>query len=508
MEYVVKHGGEYSERFKSTIGVLTGDSASPGLWNFYFADLTFPDDPDDIVLAGTPVPFMAHADDGALLSTTSRGAQRRTDVTFTWSTRSFADISITKTFFLPFNTLPYRMPRLYVGDREIHAATDYKFIGLAFCTTERNIFSKNYTIKASKARGLSRSTFAAERHVGMWAPAAGIRLYNARVDPHLTFGADVIPDVDEAGVKLYEDVQSSFARRLLHLTSRSMLAALYTETGLMPIRFRRAGLALGYAKYLLNAHTLEVGNIPHLAYLDTIDLARNGESGWAGDLRIALGSLPCPVEMEWDNLLSEDKIATLITAVRDSCETYLRTEIYKMTKSQFLKGRKEEVAAGRMAEVMLYRREYLRIKNSANRIALTQLMCSDHSLGVELLRRRQGPWKHVYRHWRLCRFCRHAVEDECHAMLICTGEPRLRLLRADFLRDLWVIWPDLRSFANIAAVDFLLLILHCPNKRVRWAVTTRVSRFVRQVFDVYEEYPIWIPPVYLSAFGAGELLYP
>jgi hypothetical protein len=55
-----------------------------------------------------------------------------------------------------------------------------------------------------------------------------------------------------------------------------------------------------------------------------------------------------------------------------------------------------------------------------HRIALTQLLLSDHVLAVELLRRqtRACPLP-VLRHQRLCWLCRHAVETPEHALLLC-----------------------------------------------------------------------------------------
>lgn len=52
MSYVVRDSSEMTEGFVSLIGVLTGDTVSPVLWNVYFADLEkhLPDDPDDIQL--------------------------------------------------------------------------------------------------------------------------------------------------------------------------------------------------------------------------------------------------------------------------------------------------------------------------------------------------------------------------------------------------------------------------------------------------------------------------
>ncbi|TEB22232.1 hypothetical protein FA13DRAFT_1568873, partial [Coprinellus micaceus] len=79
----------------------------------------------------------------------------------------------------------------------------------------------------------------------------GTRLYNSRVDCHLTYGCEVVIDIDEKSLRLLEEAQLFFLRRLLGLNSRSPMAPLFTETGIMPIRHRRLILALQFAQYAL-----------------------------------------------------------------------------------------------------------------------------------------------------------------------------------------------------------------------------------------------------------------
>ncbi|KAJ7330404.1 hypothetical protein DFH08DRAFT_638183, partial [Mycena albidolilacea] len=62
---------------------------------------------------------------------------------------------------------------------------------------------------------------------------------------------------------------------------------------------------------------------------------------------------------------------------------------------------------------------YLRIPVPAHRKALTRLILSAHTLGVELLRYVERDRPAVPRYTRLCRFCRRRVETEAHALLEC-----------------------------------------------------------------------------------------
>ncbi|KAJ3871360.1 hypothetical protein F5051DRAFT_303183, partial [Lentinula edodes] len=68
MTYVVRHGDQVSSAFRSLIGVLTGDTLSPMLWNIYFSDLDIPIHNNDVLLNGLPVSHVEQADDVAIWS--------------------------------------------------------------------------------------------------------------------------------------------------------------------------------------------------------------------------------------------------------------------------------------------------------------------------------------------------------------------------------------------------------------------------------------------------------
>jgi hypothetical protein len=54
----------------------------------------------------------------------------------------------------------------------------------------------------------------------------------AQIELHLTFGCEVALDVTHAHVSKLEDVQNEYLRRLLGLNRRSVLAILFSETGI------------------------------------------------------------------------------------------------------------------------------------------------------------------------------------------------------------------------------------------------------------------------------------
>ncbi|KAJ7167411.1 hypothetical protein C8R43DRAFT_174350 [Mycena crocata] len=394
---------------------------------------------------------------------------------------------IIKTKWMLFGPLPHILPLIYVGPSLIELVDEYKFVGIWFTSTTRQIFSKHYSVKASKARSVSYATFSVESFVGVLPPREGLLLYKARVDPHLTFGCEVVLDVDHVLGPTLDAPQNHFLRRLLGLNRRSMLAVLFTETGMMPIRYRRALLALRYAQGFA-AIPADVEDIPRASFRESLRIAGQGHSCWASDLHWVLSSLPVPVALDYAALLTAEGIDGIMKEVEAACDGALKSEIDGLVKTQFLKNRLESDDNGKLVAVTRRFRHYLRLVNAPHRVAYTRLMLSDHRLAVEGLRHGNRVWRFVERELRLCRFGCAAVEDECHALLVCGGHPSLTGLRAHFLRDAYALRPDLRQqVQTMAAGDFLMIIVHCRD------VTKRLAKFVYDIFAVFEQTEMLVP---------------
>lgn len=118
----------------------------------------------------------------------------------------------------------------------------------------------------------------------------------------------------------------------------------------------------------------------------------------------------------------------------------------------------------------------------------TRFLLSDHRLAVEALRHGNREWRFVERELQLCRFCRAAVEDECHALLQCTGHPALTGLRANFLRDVYAAAPEWsQRVQTMSAYESLMTLVHSRD------VTKRLARFVYDIFTVFEQEETWVP---------------
>ncbi|KAJ7694012.1 hypothetical protein B0H14DRAFT_3530891 [Mycena olivaceomarginata] len=265
-----------------------------------------------------------------------------------------------------------------------------------------------------------------------------------------------------------------------------MLAVLFTETGQMPVCIRRLLLALGRLKYMLG---VDPGRVVHSALLDSIALCRDGKAGWASDLLIMLRRLPTSITLGADDLLCSATIDAVRKEVITIVDADLQGDIDRLVKTHLLRNRVEMGQDKSLGLVSRRLRHYLTaVVVPAHRKAMTGLLLGDHNLSVERLRYGTRYRKPVPRKFRLCRFCRGAVEDEVHALFDCVTEPRLIELRANFLGSLATRDPGLRAlYGSIPNYEFLLQVISS-----RKAVQI-FAKHIYLVLCVFQDTPRYFP---------------
>ncbi len=137
MTYVVKLGPHHSEAFKSIVGILAGDSPSPGLWNIYFSDFTLPPHADDVTLRDQPMSHIEQADDIILFSNSSEGLQSKLDILFDWCQKNSMTISHDKTKIWIAGWLPSTLPSFTVGGLPLSCVSKHKYVGITLSSMDR-----------------------------------------------------------------------------------------------------------------------------------------------------------------------------------------------------------------------------------------------------------------------------------------------------------------------------------------------------------------------------------
>ncbi|PPQ72667.1 hypothetical protein CVT25_007993, partial [Psilocybe cyanescens] len=408
----------FTDLFQSLWGILAGDSLSPDLFTFYAADCDPPKQENDVVLFQVVITYLLLADDMAMMEYLREGAMKEKlgYMANIWCRENFLKLNVAKTKFMIFGPLPASLPILMVNGSSIDAVSIFKYVGFYFQSTKRNIFAEHYVKKSNLAAAGNRSFYMLESIFGTLWPKLGVQLYMARVDPHLIHGCEVVLDVDSSSLLLLEKIQLEGLRRILGLGPRCMRAVLFTESGIMPIAYRRVILALRYVAYLWES---PIHRLVRIAFEDSKRLLQDNKPCWLGDLTRVLRELPHPVEFAIGDVTNRAEIEKIIKKVEQSCALSLHTEIENSDRVPLLHGRMREGDTPCLHTVVKFRLYLHRVVVPAHRLALTRFICSAHGLAVERLRHTERHQDKIPREFRLCRLCKCSVEDEQHVIFLC-----------------------------------------------------------------------------------------
>ncbi|KAF8305611.1 hypothetical protein DL93DRAFT_2038531, partial [Clavulina sp. PMI_390] len=398
MEYEVSYNGETSLPFQSSLGLLTGDSASPGFWNLFFGDFWLPPLHGDILIDGVYIAHVGQADGLLIFSRSLASLQSHLCSFCLYASLKGLNPSAPKTLCLAFGPLPHTLPPIFMNGAVVRWAHDGIYLGITLSPTQRFIFHAYYLSKARTAEGVAYCVFGAEKIAGRFDVDVGLALFTTLIRPHLLGAADVILDVNPASVKLLEEVQTSYLRRLLGMQTSAALHLFPSETGILPVACERLLLAVGYLKYLLR---LDPSHYAARAFQEQVRLAKRGHACFAHDLIILLEQRG--ISISPDELTDEETVSSLTDRIRTAEQTAISKAFCNGTDRCILPNYTNR---GKSAGL----RAYLRIATGATRNAYIRLVFGTHSLRIV-----RGAWEGIPREERLCRICNSFVESESHA---------------------------------------------------------------------------------------------
>ncbi|KAJ7309309.1 hypothetical protein DFH08DRAFT_1049982 [Mycena albidolilacea] len=441
----------------------------------------------NILLAGIFITNLEQADD-ILISLTPDGAQRKMNALWKWCSINFMIINAIKSLLMILGSIPKGLPTFRFGNDAVTIVKTAKYVGLNLNSTKRNIFEDRHSKKASKVRAIAETLLGLESMVGVLPVWEARKLYMALVDPHLTHGCEISLDVDPDLLKLLEDVQNDFLRRILGLNKRSMTAPLFTETGLVPLRFRRVALALTHLRYLA---TLKADRYVRVASDDSVQLSDDGKASWAMNLRYVIHNLPFNIVLP---PLSTMMVDAVIKSVNAGLRAYLQWSISdpNSPKRYLLRGRLEPEKDSAPIQKELCFRHYLSVVNPKRRKALTRLLLSSHCHALERLRWVEHRRPRIDRNLRLCRFCKAEIESPEHALLQCTASADLVLLRDDFLAHMNNDIKRLPALNSMPVLEFFTRMISYRH------TISLVAKYAFGVKEIFESTPMLIPALPLQ----------
>lgn len=320
-----------------------------------------------------------------------------------WCKDNMLEVNASKSRAMIFGTLfvPLAsMPQFTLHDDLIPFTSTHKYVGVHFQSTHANIFREHYEAKAEAAEVSALATlFGTDSVVGRGTvpPKVALQLYNALVDCHLIHGCEVMPDVDNVGVALLEDVPFN------------IVDVLFTETGMLPIRVRQTVLTLRYLKYLLTLPTSQYA-ARALRVSDTLRLHK--KASWLGDLDHVLRELlPGFVKLPAVGALDATYLDGLISTLKASTKSALMARTEDMVRLYLLRGRREPLEGGskRVACILHHYLEDVSIPE--HRTALTKTLLGGHLLrGIHGEHRAPSPL-------HMCRHCQRVPETPEHMLL-------------------------------------------------------------------------------------------
>ncbi|KAF5339991.1 hypothetical protein D9611_012378 [Ephemerocybe angulata] len=467
MSYEVSHAGSVSSKFKSTIGILIGDTCSPILWNLYMADLLIGNDANDIILGDVPITNLEQADDLIILSTTPAGLQSKLDSLSRWCATNFLILNAIKSVIMIFGSKPRNLP-------------DFKFGAASLTIVDDQ--TNHYNDKALKVQRVGRVICGLEALVGSFQMKDAIKLYMALVDPHLTHGCEIALDTNATALGLLEKVQIAFLRRILGLGQRSILSVLYTETGILPIRYRRILIALGYLRYIVDCDEQQLVKV---AVRECAQLTATNQSNWLMSLREILAKLPFELQiLTFHDLPTVAQVDALIKGVTNRINKKLLGDTESSEKLYLLRGRADPATG--LPTACAYR-EYLGIKNAQHRKAVTRVLTSNHWYAIESLRYTKNP---VPVEMRKCRLCRTLIETPEHALFECANDPGLITLRREFVNKLILQCTEATVLQVSQIHDPAQLMIALVNLPDSMNITAEYLWNVNALFD---EHPLYVP---------------
>ncbi|KAF8824197.1 hypothetical protein HHX47_DHR8000301 [Lentinula edodes] len=253
MTYVITHNRDTSDCFQAMCGVLMGDPSSPTLWNIFLSMFDFIHDPNDLDLLGAVISHLKYADDIALISCSTHGLQSHLRGFKLYCHSNNLTISAGKSWVMVFGHLPSLLPILFLGGEALSFRHSVCYVGAHLQSTHRHLLAAHFTVKRDSTFTAAGGIAGCDLLIGHQRlnPPIAKQLYPALVDCHLINGCEIAIDTNAHLLSMLKQIQLLFLCRMLGLSHCSILAPLFTVTGIMPIHTRRVILALCYLIYLL-----------------------------------------------------------------------------------------------------------------------------------------------------------------------------------------------------------------------------------------------------------------
>ena len=459
----IKHKGKLGPPILQTVGVNQGGNASPTIFREYLSDLRdYLDDFTGVCLADISISDiillnLLWADDLILVSTTCPGAQKQMDGLELFSEKNQTTVNGIKTKVMVFGK-PMDVRITFKG-QPIEQVAQYKYLGniaRAISRPSGDIFGNNYEYLCGKARAAIFAISKRLRQVGPLPPATMMYLYQACVQPILTYGSDVW-GTSKTGRDAVDKVLLWFIRYVLRVKSTTSNIITLGECGQIP---PGVFCELNCIMYFLRLRNLPESSITNIVFREQQRLHNLGFTTWYGKVWELARTHGLDLSRNYskkqvkETVINTFKCKWLDALQNISGNPLLRT--YAMLKHEYC------------LEPYLYK-----VKNPVYRIALSKFRASSHTLEIERGRYTKPKTPESS---RLCHHCK-CIEDELHFLVACSLYTEER---AALLQRVSLIHPEI---LNLDERGIFLFLLKSSNADV----LTLTGKFIHIAFAKREK---------------------
>ena len=423
-----------TDTFESNIGVKQGDVLSTILFNLYINDL--PDvlsfqGSDAVTIHNTQINCLKYADDLVIMSSSKEGLQKCLEKLETYCTTWKLELNIKKTKVILFNksgTLFTKYSFFYKLNK-IEIVRQYKYLGFIFsCSGSPTNGIQTLINQAQKAWYTIQYYLSSSKEKPI---KTYLTLFDAKIKPILLYACEawaetIKNDFDSTSFLTRNKVEHfhiKILKQLLRVSKKTPNIAVLLELGRFPITLN---MHFQTIKYFSRLFSINQNRLLYQLFKAEIQKFLQGNTGFVAFIVNTLNKIG--MSDIWriqinrnDNYLEQPKITKKV--LKRLQDIYLQTSFEQLrnnAKLTFLSSLKDTYTI----------ENYLKLNNTNNRKALTQIRTSSHTLAIET-----GRWEKLKREERLCKHCnRNLIEDEQHLIFDCSNYSTERSMTFQFIK--------------------------------------------------------------------------
>jgi exonuclease III len=403
----VKTQNSFTEKFKTEVGVMQGNTLSPLLFNLFIDSI-----PAELLkhniqppcIGNTAIPCLAYADDLVLFSTTQQGLQESLNALTSYANQWRLVINTEKTKILIFNKSGklIRSSTFKLCGTEIDQVCKYTYLGIVFSASGTFSYAtEQLRCKALKAHFKVKKLLSQTNNEIV---SLHEKLVDVLIKPILLYGSEIWCGTATT-IKPIEAIHTQFCKNLLGVHKSTSTSAVLGELGRMPIQ---TDAEFNVIKYWLHIYHTTNNNLLRDVMLDIKSQPVQSKS-WSKSVLSILDKYGFSYVFHNPTAVNPKSFLPQLRQRMSDCSRQVwQTQIRENDK----------LAVYRQVKTQFQREPYMDVLPTQQRKIFSKLRMSTHCLAIE--RGRHSTPK-TPRHLRVCKFCHsNQIEDEEHFILSCS----------------------------------------------------------------------------------------